>query len=582
MATARFCLPDEQLFPLCHNDEPGETVRRHVAECATCRARVQILKCELDAIRQFNLNTNSAFATKSFLPVEIHVSSHSIALPSVIGRYPIKKSLGRGGQANVFLGWDPDLGRDVAIKIGLRSMHDRESNDQLRSEGRVLAQLRHPHLAEVYHSDFHDGCPYLVMEFIQGKNLAQHVEHRRLDAIEAVLLMAKVAEGLAAAHGRGVIHQDLKPQNIVIDQQGEPRIIDFGMARLYNAWETSLATTGGTAEYMAPEQAEEFLTGRQSGDADPRRDIFSLGAVLYFLLIGKPPFSGQDLTTKLLAASRCDFDRQPLRSPAIPQAVAVACLKAMSAQPELRHSSASEFADELKRAVARKRVPVWFWIPGAAIVVLLAGLSATYFSRPVQSVPTEQFIISTIERDEDGADPKTPESAEEVSSALPIRDTDRLTFRCQIPQGYSAAFFVVRPDGILTEFGKLDETSAPGDSSWVRYPATGSWQLTGFQGPALLLFCAKPGSAPVKTEVESAFAHIGPDSWPTQFPPRTLLSVQRSKIEPISIDTPRGQANSEYTRVFDHVETVRKNLIEKGDRFLFWGVVLPCVIPDEQ
>lgn len=354
-------------------------------------------------------------------------------LPSIIGRYFVRKELGDGpsGQGRVFLALHPTLDRDVAIKICLVDGRNSARNELLLVEGRMLSQLDHPHLAKIYDLDFHEGRPYLVMEFVRGRTLAQAVRHTKLSPTRIAGVLAKVAHGVGAAHARGIVHQDLKPENIVLDEHGEPHVIDFGMARLQSAWETNLNATGGTAEFMAPEQAAEFLSGKTSGDADPRRDVFSLGAVLYFLLTGCPPFQGDDRASRLQAAQECNFDRRRLRSPEIPFHLARICLRAMAKQPEQRLASANELAQQLEQFIRRERFPKRLLMTSAAAVLLFAlgaGLAVHYFPQHVftnaaQTHPNSSTtiankpVVETSPKVE--TTPQAPKKSESIPSSLP-------------------------------------------------------------------------------------------------------------------------------------------------------------------
>jgi serine/threonine protein kinase len=192
--------------------------------------------------------------------------------------------LDAGGQGLVYRGLHPTLGRDVVIKLS-RAAGGPADRDRLQEEGRILADLEHPNLARVYDLDVHDGRAFLVMEYVRGPHLEQFARQRPPSPRQAAALVAPVAQALAAAHRRGVVHRDVKPKNILIDEAGRPRLIDFGLARLEDAWHQAPSEEGevaGTLAYMPPEQA------RDAAEVGPRSDVFSLGGVLYFLLTGKP------------------------------------------------------------------------------------------------------------------------------------------------------------------------------------------------------------------------------------------------------------------------------------------------------
>src|SRR5262249_39835795 len=162
--------------------------------------------------------------------------------------------------------------------------------EPLVAEGRLLAELDHPNLARVYDLDFHQDRAFLVMEYVRGRSLDQYAKQEPLTPPRAAGLVAQGARALALLHRRGVLHLDIKPRNIVMDEAGRPRLIDFGLARLRHAWAAERDEAdqiGGTVPYMAPEQARG-----QSAGLGPRSDVFGLGATLYFLLVGRAPFAG--------------------------------------------------------------------------------------------------------------------------------------------------------------------------------------------------------------------------------------------------------------------------------------------------
>src|SRR5262249_36951724 len=162
----------------------------------------------------------------------------------------------------------------------------------------------------------------------------------------AAALVARAARAVAAAHRRGVTHQDLKPRNILVDEARQPRVIDFGLARLRHAWRDEHVPDGlvsGTIAYLSPEQAR----GGNSR-AGPRTDVFALGAVLYYLLVGRAPFAGDGFDDSLARARQGAFDRGALRRPGVPRRLEAICLRAMAAEPEGRYATADELAADLE------------------------------------------------------------------------------------------------------------------------------------------------------------------------------------------------------------------------------------------
>jgi serine/threonine protein kinase len=336
--------------------------------CGACRLRVEQLREEVSAVRQAAHELPAAVGAGSTTVApqgetanwpsgteragdasDSPESTSPSPRPECIGRYRIVGELDSGGQATVYRAVHPTLPRDLAIKIA----HDSTSIDSslLRLDGEILCELDHSNLVRVYDLDLHEGRPFVVMEFVRGRNLKQIVEQSRPPACQAAAWAADVARALEYTHRRGVVHQDIKPQNILLDDSGRPRLIDFGMARWRHAWSDGQAgPSGGTLAYMAPEQArgESERVGAPS-------DIFALGGVLYFLLTGGPPYEGKSRDELWRRAIHCDFDRGALRATGVPRRLERIVLKAMAAEPEGRYASACEMADALDAFLRRPR-----------------------------------------------------------------------------------------------------------------------------------------------------------------------------------------------------------------------------------
>jgi hypothetical protein len=261
---------------------------------------------------------------------------------------------------------------------------------EIVEEGRILASLEHPHLVRVYEQDFLDDRPYLVMEFVRGRTLDQLAREEGIPPRRAAALLAKAAGAVDLAHRLGVVHRDIKPKNILVDESGEPRLIDFGMARLRHAWSDDPGSPGGTFAFMAPEQAR-LGSPEEQQKVGPRSDVFALGAVLYDLLTGAAPFPGQNWRESMDRARRCDFDRTALDDPKIPRDLRRICLKAMAANPADRYSSAAALAKALHRFVARPRILAL--AAGVVGLLLVAGLAYAWFPRRPEPVPRPSPLV---------------------------------------------------------------------------------------------------------------------------------------------------------------------------------------------
>lgn len=209
-----------------------------------------------------------------------------MAIPEKIGRYIIKDELGRGGMATVYRGFDPSFDREVAIKVLPREMlHDPQFRSRFEREIKMIASLEHPSIVPVYDVGDMDGQPYFVMRFMPGGSLSNLIEQGPISIQDTARIVEKVAQGLSYAHRKGVIHRDLKPDNVLFDDNGDPFISDFGVAKLTEST-SSLTGSGviGTPAYMSPEQA-------QGTEIDLRSDVYGLGVIVYQMLTGQQPYN---------------------------------------------------------------------------------------------------------------------------------------------------------------------------------------------------------------------------------------------------------------------------------------------------
>jgi eukaryotic-like serine/threonine-protein kinase len=262
------------------------------------------------------------------------------------GRYRVEDVLGRGGMASVYLARDAELERPVAVKVLAEHLADRpDFQERFLREARLAAQLSHPNIVQVYDVGEEDGTPYIVMECVEGSTLANELKERgRLDPEEVVDLALQICGGLEHAHATGLVHRDIKPQNLLLRPDGTVKIADFGIARAAETTRlTQIGSVLGTAAYLAPEQAlgEEVTASA---------DIYSLGCVLYELLAGRTPYVFQTLPE--LVVKHREETIEPLREirPEIPERVEAAIMHALARNPDYRPESAAAFAEELAAA----------------------------------------------------------------------------------------------------------------------------------------------------------------------------------------------------------------------------------------
>jgi tetratricopeptide (TPR) repeat protein len=267
-------------------------------------------------------------------------------LPEQFGRYRIIKKLGQGGMGSVYLAHDSQLDRQVALKVPhFAAGAGPEVLQRFDREARTAATLEHPNICPVYDVGKIEGVPYLTMAYIQGRSLAEVLRvPEPLVPRQIALLLRKVALALHEAHARGIVHRDLKPSNIMINQRGEPVLMDFGLARRVNADESRLTQTGvpvGTPAYMAPEQ----LTG-QGGPLGPSCDVWALGVILFEMLTGRLPFDGPlpSMVAQILVRPA---PRPADVRPDVDPALDAICQKALAKRPEDRYPGMEPLARAL-------------------------------------------------------------------------------------------------------------------------------------------------------------------------------------------------------------------------------------------
>ena len=263
------------------------------------------------------------------------------------GRYEIVKSIGEGGMANVYLANDKILDRKVAIKV-LRGdlANDEKFIRRFQREAQSVANLSHPNIVEVYDVEEEEGQHYIVMEYIEGKTLKQLLQKRgSLTLSEVIDIMLQLTDGLAHAHDAYIIHRDIKPQNIMIQDDGLVKITDFGIAMALNATQlTQTNSVMGSVHYLPPEQAN----GKSS---TIKSDIYSLGILMYELITGSVPFKGDNAVEIALKHLKEKIPSIRRQNPTIPQSVENIVLRATAKNPKNRYDSVKDMNKDLKECL---------------------------------------------------------------------------------------------------------------------------------------------------------------------------------------------------------------------------------------
>jgi TolB-like protein/tRNA A-37 threonylcarbamoyl transferase component Bud32 len=342
-----------------------------------------------------------------------------------LGNYEILEQIGCGGMGVIYRARQRHSRRIVAVKRVLSYRADSHGAlERFRREAQAVASLDHPNILPIYEvSESEDGLPFFSMKFAEKGSLRENVASLRDGPRKCVRLMAKVARAVEYAHSRGVLHRDLKPGNILLDDRDEPLVSDFGLAKLLDANNdlTRSLTTFGTAGFIAPEQA-----GGAAADFTAAADVYSLGAVLFNLLAGRPPFLGSNPVSVIRKASETQAPKLRSLAPSLDRDLETICSRCLERDPKARYQSAGDLAADLERwlggrpIVARPVSPptrIWRWsrrnpkLVGAGVAGLLFGAATVWlfrgeifralpFNPPEKSIAVLPFVNVSTTKDQ--------------------------------------------------------------------------------------------------------------------------------------------------------------------------------------
>ena len=422
---------------LCSDDpKKSAELREHLRAVA---AMMSILGIEPEAGLTGSVSTEISLQGGSCRTIEGEPSgldvlatdpANSLRIPG----YEVLEELGRGGMGVVYRARQQSLDRIVALKMILAASHaGSTATARFLHEAKTIALLKHPHVVQVYEFGTHEGKPYFSLEYLEGGSLADKLRGEPQPPAQAAQTVQSLALAVQAAHERGIVHRDLKPANVLLASDGTPKITDFGVAKQGDSAITATGDVLGTPSYMAPEQAEGKTTL-----VGPAADIYALGAILYELLTGRPPFKGASawetiqLVTKSEPVSPCQLQ------PGVPRDLETICLKCLEKAPAKRYATAAELADDLRRYQAGEPIlarPIgrfertWCWclrnkmVASLAAGFMLALMLGTAISswEAIRASRQEGFTRAALERAR-GAEAET---RHELSRAVAAEQTAR-------------------------------------------------------------------------------------------------------------------------------------------------------------
>jgi serine/threonine-protein kinase len=440
-----------------------------------CPDLIPAVRAQLERFRAVEAELGALFPARTTQDIVLSRPSVPAELPHVPG-YEVRGVLGSGGMGVVYHAWDHRLKRSTALKMLLAgSTASLAQTERFLRGAEAEAALRHANIVQIYDVGNIDGRPYFTMEYVEGGSLAERLNGAPLPAEEAAALLALLADAMQAAHECGVVHRDLKPANVLLTTGGAPKITDFGLARKLDDdhGPTLTGAALGTPCYMAPEQARGI-----PGAIGPAADIYSLGAILYQMLAGRPPFRAGTAA----ATVRQVLEDEPVApsrlNPTVPRDLETICLKCLQKEPHRRYPCAAALAEDLRRfqrgdaisarpdslvgklARRMRRRPVFSGTIAGAAVVIAALLGAGIW------LSSERIATARrISAERAGADAAGAEDLRELTRALRdsswrdataaldrakvrLRNTSSQSLRRQLDTGTSDLALALRLDSL--------------------------------------------------------------------------------------------------------------------------------------
>ncbi len=425
-----------------------------------------------------------------------------------IGRYQILGELGRGAMGVVYRALDPNIGREVAIKTIHLDLQEAEAVERFRREAKAAGNLTHPNIVTIYDAGEDNGIFYIAMELLSGETLGQMLAKRSMALVEMISILEQIAAGLDYAHGRHVVHRDIKPGNIMI-ADGHVKVMDFGLAKITSTMASASNRVVGTPSYMSPEQIT-------SGTIDGRSDIFSIGAMLYEMLAGVRPFRGDNIAVVMYKIMREDPEPLATVNPSLPESLNAVVLKALAKEPAQRYRNCGELIEDLRACAG---------MPGKESAIASRASGGTLPGRSQPEAPSEALVRTVASGAPRGAD-AVPGQAKPSRASWKSAAAAVAGFVVLLIAGL--AYWQARPGSGTDGGGESDVVAPAPPEQQAQPPAAGSGSAPGGRSieavpatpaPAAQPSPPAPASPRPQTQQTQPPAAATPPAPPTPLPP---------------------------------------------------------------